>query len=133
MAQNDGTTSPDRAWQTLAEFSLTGEPGGESQAVEGVTQAVRDLHLPSAQLERLKAIVADAALNAMQRCNTLHQPGARVSIRVLVSNANRVSRRWTRGWGFFLIERAMDDAHAAGGRACYLIEVFLYLEGNRGG
>jgi len=133
MAQNDGTTSPDRAWQTLAEFSLTGEPGGESQAVEGVTQAIHDLHLPSAQLERLKAIVAEAALNAMRRCNALHPAGPLVFIRVLASQASAVGRQLNHGWGFFLIERAMNDARTMGDKACYLIEVFLYLEGNRGG
>ncbi len=133
MAHNDVTTSHDRAWRTLAEFTLTGEPGSESQAVEGVTQAVHDLHLPSAQLERLKAIVAEAALNAMRRCNALHPAGALVFIRVLASNTNGVSRQWTQGWGFFLIERAMNDARTMGDKACYLIEVYLYLEGNRGG
>ncbi|MGH2591931.1 MAG: hypothetical protein ACRDGG_00275 [Anaerolineae bacterium] len=126
MAHNDATTSHDRAWQTLAEFTLTGEPGSESLAVAGVVQAVHDLHLPSAQLERLKAIVAEAVLNATRRCNDLSQPGASVAIHVRASNANVTSRQ---GWGFFLIERAINDARTMGGRACYLIEVFLYLEG----
>jgi len=130
MAHNDVTTSHDRAWQTLAEFTVTGESGSESLAAEGVVQAVRDLHLPSAQLERLKAIVAEAARNAMRRCNDLSQPGASVAIRVLTSNANVTGRQ---GWGFFLIERAINDARTTRGRACYLIEVFLYLEGDRGG
>ncbi len=129
MAQNDVTTSHDRAWQTLAEFTLTGEPGSESLAVEGVVQAVRDLHLPSAHLERLKAIVAEAALNAMQRCNTIPQSGALISIRVLASRANAVGQQ---GWGFFLIERALNDARTRQDRSCRLIEVFLYLEGDRG-
>ena len=133
MAHNDVTTSHDRAWRTLAEFTVTGEPGSESLAVDGVVQAVRDLHLPSAQLERLKAIVAEAARHAIQRCGTMHQPGARVSIRVLASSTHVVSRRWTRGWGFFLIERAANDAHTMRGTVGYLIEVFLYLEGDRGG
>jgi len=117
----------------LAEFTLTGEPGGESLAAEGVIQAVRDLHLPSAQLERLKAIVAEAARNAMQRCSTISQPGVGVSIRVLASNSNGVTWQGTQGWGFFLIERATNDARTIRGRTCYLIEVFLYLEGARGG
>ena len=133
MAQNDVTTSHDGAWQTLAEFSVTGEPGSESLPAEGISQAVRGLHLPSAQLERLKAFVAEAARNAMQRCSTIPQSGAVVSIRVLASNANGLSRQSTLGWGFFLIERAINDARATSGRACYLIEVFLYLEGDRGG
>ncbi len=129
--QNDGTTSHDRVWQTLAEFTLTGEPGSESQAVEGVIQAVRDLRLPSAQLERLKVSVTEAALNAAQRCNTARQFGALVSIRVLASNTTGVSRQWTQGWGFFLIEGARNNARTMGDKACYLIEVFLYLEGDR--
>ena len=42
-----------------SDFALPSEPGNEWEAMELVAEAVRDLSLPPACLERLKTAVAD--------------------------------------------------------------------------
>lgn len=149
-----GRTADDHRWQTLIEFDLPREPGGDRLAVERVAEAVQRLNWPAAPLGRLKVALAKATRDAMER-NHFHGSGAPLIIRVLIpesggettqeadpaSNepgqaqssetaAQHISRPPSRGWGFFLIEKALPDSGRAGRN---LIELFLYLEGEEHG
>jgi serine phosphatase RsbU (regulator of sigma subunit)/anti-sigma regulatory factor (Ser/Thr protein kinase) len=141
----------------LAEFELESAPGNEREAMERVASAVAGLGLQAARVERLKTAVGEATMNAMEHGNE-YRPDRPVSIRVLRS-ADRVrvqvtdhgggkevaereapdleakleGRQEPRGWGLFLIEKMVDEAHVtsdAGGRT---LELALRLKGDEDG
>lgn len=151
------STPAQSAWQTLAEFTLPSELNSERLALEQVSEAVQGLNLPLAHLIRLKTAVAEATLNAIEHGNR-SQPDVPVVIRVLVSGqtllvrvtdqgqggaiikptapnlaAKLDGRQSLRGWGFFLIEKLMDELRISGDEAHHTIELFLYLEGGQDG
>lgn len=144
----------DPRWQTLAEFTLPNEPGSEHLAVQQVAAAVRGLYLPSARLKRLKATLAQAVLNIREH-ETKNRPDWPVSIRVLALGARaamavpetdqeqagpmsepeipdpetRLTDQPSRGgWGFFLIDKRVDELGVTGDRPHHILELFLYLE-----
>ena len=142
---------PDRTWQILAEFNLPGQSGADRLARDYVATAVQPLNLSPADLERLKTAVAEAVLNAIEHGNR-YRSELSVSIRLRVSDkvvavqitdhgdapipdsetpdlTTKVSEQESfRGWGFFLIERMMDDVQITGEGTHHRIELFLYLE-----
>jgi anti-sigma regulatory factor (Ser/Thr protein kinase) len=143
------------AWQTLAEFTLPSELSSEYLALQKVIEAVKDLTLSPTRLERLKTAVAEATLNAIEHGNR-GRYDLPVVIRVLVAGqtllvrvtdqgqggsivkpeapnlaAKLVGRQPLRGWGFFLIEKLMDEYRITTNEAHHTIELFLYLEGGK--
>jgi hypothetical protein len=146
-------TAHEHTWQTLIEFSLAREPGSERLAVDRVVEAVQRLNLPAAHLGQLELTLARATLNAMERS---HRYGseAPLVIRVLIpengpaireadqagsgptrhqapdGEIQQVGRPSSRGWGFFLIEKAVPDSGGGGGP---VLELFLYPEGEKHG
>ena len=109
------------------------------------------LKLSPTDLERLKTAVAEATLNAIEHGNR-YQPDLPVTIRVLASAkaitvsitdqgkgpipdphspdlaAKVAGQEAPRGWGFFLIEKMVDEFRITAGEAHHTIELFLYLE-----
>jgi serine phosphatase RsbU (regulator of sigma subunit)/anti-sigma regulatory factor (Ser/Thr protein kinase) len=141
----------------LDEFDLPSEPGNERRAIERVEQAVHDLGIDAARLERLKTAVGEATMNAMEHGNE-YRPDRPVSIRVLrdadslrvqVSDrgtaaelpaqeapdleAKLAGRQRPRGWGLFLIEEMVDEAHVTGGAGAHTLELVLRLTGGDDG
>jgi anti-sigma regulatory factor (Ser/Thr protein kinase) len=141
----------------LAEFELPSEPGNEREAMRRVESAVADLGLDSARVERLKTAVAEATMNAMEHGNE-YRPDRSVSIRVLRSagtlrvqvsdhggggelppheapdlEAKLEGRQRPRGWGLFLIESMVDEAHVTSGTDGHTLELALRLEGEDDG
>jgi anti-sigma regulatory factor (Ser/Thr protein kinase) len=122
-----------------------------------VESAIAGLGLQPARVERLKTAVGEATMNAMEHGNE-YRPDLPVSIRVLHSGdrlrvqvtdrggpeelpepeapdleAKLEGRQTTRGWGLFLIEKMVDEAHVtseAGGRT---VELALRLKGDADG
>jgi serine/threonine-protein kinase RsbW len=150
---NDSTyPSQTPVWQTLAEFILPSQLDSERQARAQIAEVVHPLKLPEAHLERLKTAVTEATLNAIEHGNR-YRPDTPVIIRVQISEqALRVSitdqgggpipspeppnleaklsgRQGPRGWGFFLIEKMVDNLQISEDEAHHSIELFLYLEG----
>ena len=148
-------STPAPAWQTLAEFTLPSQPGYDRQARTCVAEAVRQLDLPVAHLERLKTAVAEATLYAIEH-SAQYRSDLPVVIRVLISDktlptqiigqgngssisspetpdlaAGLANQQASRGWGFFLIKRMRDDLRIIGAEAHHTIELFLYLEGGK--
>ncbi len=142
-------------WHTLVQFDLPSQPGSENQARAQVTEVVRSLNLTGTHLERLKTAVTEATLNAIEHGNR-SRPDIPVTIRVLVSEKNLLVRitgggsdplpppekpdlaaqltgqQPPRGWGFFLIEKAVDELRVQHDGTHHTIELFLYREeGNR--
>ncbi len=152
MAVSQSTQEP--VWQTLAEFALPSQPDSDRQARAQVGEVVRPLSLPAAYLERLKIAVAEATLSAIEHGNR-YQSDLPVVIRVLVSEkslpvriadqdgypipppekpnlaAKLAGQQPPRSWGFFLIEKTVDDLRMMGDEAHHTIELFLYFEGGK--
>jgi serine phosphatase RsbU (regulator of sigma subunit)/anti-sigma regulatory factor (Ser/Thr protein kinase) len=137
----------------LADFDLPSEPGNERQAMELVSQAVADVGLGPARLERLKTAVAEATMNAMEYGNE-YRSDRPVSIRVVHSEdrlrvqvtdqggggelaeaeapdleAKLEGRQKPRGWGLFLIEEMVDEARVTSEGGGRTVELVLRLEG----
>lgn len=146
-----GGTAHQHTWQTLIEFDLSTEPGGERLAADRVAEAVQRLNWSAAPLGRLKLALVQATRNAMERSH-LNGSRAPLVIRVLIPendpatreadrannepthlqaserDAQQAGRPPSRGWGFFLIEKAVPDS---GGAGWHLLELFLYPGGKR--
>lgn len=157
MSQNEAsaqTNLPESEWRTLAEFRLPSVEGNERKAVELLADAVERLNIPADRLERLKTAVAEATMNATEHGNR-YRPDLPVSIRVMVSGqsmavqitdygeggpmerpdqpdieAKLSGAQSTRGWGFFLIEKMVDEVKINEDHAHHTILLYLYLEGN---
>ncbi|MFQ5595445.1 MAG: ATP-binding protein [Anaerolineae bacterium] len=144
----------DGAWRTLAEFTVPSEPGNERLAMEKVTEAVQELNLPKARLERLKTAVAEATMNAIEHGHD-YQPELLVSIRLLTSGtalsvqitdqggsqpipepetpdlaAKLAGQQTPRGWGLFLIDKMVDEMNVTSDETHHTVELILYLEGD---
>lgn len=133
-------------WQMLIEFDLSTEPGSEHVAAERVAGAMQKLNWPAAHLEQLKLALAQAARKAMETSRR-YDSEASLVIRVLFPEnepaprdagpahaestrpkvadrqAQPVGQPPSRGWSFFLIEKALPET---GGVGQHLLEVFLY-------
>ena len=143
----------EHSWQILVEFKLPSSPGNEREAAERVAEAVACLNLPPARLERLKTAVAEAAMNAAEHGNQ-NQPQLPVSICVMADDtamtvkisdcraggefsippdpdieAKMQGEQTTRGWGFFLIQKLVDEVRVSSEPTGNTIQLFLYLEG----
>jgi serine phosphatase RsbU (regulator of sigma subunit)/anti-sigma regulatory factor (Ser/Thr protein kinase) len=143
--------------RVLAEFDLPSAQGNEREAMARVEQAVAGTGLEPARLERLKTAVAEATMNAMEHGNE-YRPDRPVTIRVLRSAdslrvqvsdhggagdfaapetpdlaAKLEGRQRPRGWGLFLIEKMVDEAHATSGTDGHMLELTMRLEGDEDG
>jgi hypothetical protein len=142
-------TAHQHTWQTLIEFDLSTEPGSERLAVVRVVEAVQRLNWSAMHLEQLKLALAQAARKAMES-SCRYDSEAPLAIRVLIPDddpatgeadqasgeptehqvaergAQQVGRPPSRGWSFFLIEKAVPGP---GGAGWHLLELFLYPGG----
>jgi hypothetical protein len=116
------------AWKILAEFSLPNQSGSDRLAGAQVAVALKALSLAAAATERLKNIVAEATLKAVES-GSYPQPGQPVRIRVLILEQTAPGR----GWGFFLIHKMAAQGQSHPEERHYLIELFLYREDDLSG
>jgi anti-sigma regulatory factor (Ser/Thr protein kinase) len=146
---------PRPSWRILTEFTLDRIVGNEREPepMDHIAGAVQELNLLPRRVERLQRAVGEAALNAIQIRSQRGAEGP-VLIRLLVSTSAVARHNSTDGrerskselqapdsgakigghplpggWGFFLVERSVDDAHLKPKKQHHVIEVFLYLEG----
>jgi hypothetical protein len=150
---SDSGSNQDLSWRVISEFSLLADAGSDHSALEFVVNAVKPLPIPMAHVSRLRDAVSDAIVNAIAHIDA-NSCGMRISMRILISTASATCGADGRstdgkdaladtvqklspldlqpacGWGFFLIEKTVgacrrdDDVH-------YMIDIFLYLEGER--
>jgi len=143
--------------RVLAQFELPSEQGNEREAIARVEQAVAELALPAARLERLKTAVAEATMNAIEHGNenvaerpvsvrVLHSPGR---LRVQIADRSQAGElppaevpdleaklaglQRPRGWGLFLIESMVDETRVESGADGHMLELVLHLEGETDG
>jgi hypothetical protein len=130
------------SWQLLLQFVLPGGPSSEQQSVQQISEAVEELCLQPAEVDRIGRAVMEALRQGTRR-ETGDPPHTPVSIRVWVSDMMRgdllrsdsgtrgVGPGRRRGWGFFLVERQADAPEACAGESHHLIELYLYQEQRR--
>ena len=140
--------------RTLAELSISSEPGNERRATEEVARAVRGLGLPERTLERLKTAVAEATMNAMEHGNRyraevpvvieVSASDAELSIKITDEGsgppafhsetpdleAKLEGMQTPRGWGLFLIKNMVDDMNVTGDEHHHTAELVIYLKGD---
>ncbi|MBI3914086.1 MAG: ATP-binding protein [Chloroflexi bacterium] len=139
----------DPQWTTLKEFSLPSERGNERQAMTQVADAVKELGLPAARLEKLKTAVAEATMNALEHGNKFHAD-VPVLIKVLTSpdavavqitdhggeqnipeaetpdlEAKLAGMQTPRGWGLFLIKNLVDEMNVTSDEKHHTVELIL--------
>jgi serine phosphatase RsbU (regulator of sigma subunit)/anti-sigma regulatory factor (Ser/Thr protein kinase) len=142
-------------WRVLSEFVVASEAGNERPAMEQVADAIRDVDLSPAQIERLKTAVAEATMNAIEHGNKF-QADLPVSVRVLESpeelivsitdrggeqpipeahvpdlEAKLAGLQTPRGWGLFLIKNMVDDMRVTADGHHHTVELILHRGGGR--
>jgi hypothetical protein len=105
----------EQAWRAVLTITLESCTGVDQASTTRIAAAVQALDVPPSVVERLQQTVLSAVCRAFQRAIT---QSARVTVltRVMRSQAACPAA----SWGFFLVERASEDA------AHDHIEVFLY-------
>jgi len=152
-----GAMESDDDNRVLMDLQLPSEPGNERQALKKVAEAVQELALPPAQLERVKTATAEATMNAIEHGNH-NDPRVPVGVRALVEGNDLVvritdaggedilarpdapdleakldGRQKPRGWGLFLIESMVDEMDVASDGATRTVELTFHLKGDANG
>jgi anti-sigma regulatory factor (Ser/Thr protein kinase) len=149
--------SEELPWVTLDAFDIPSQPGMERQALEQVVSAIREVNLPTDQVDRLKTAVAEATMNAMEHGNHYR---AETPVRLLVRvSSERLSVSITdlgggeihpdpdqpdleaklaglqspRGWGLFLIKRMVDEMRVFENDQQHTVELIFNLKGGTDG
>lgn len=121
------------SWHILGNFTVRATPGCERRAADQVVRRMRRLSVPPEFVERIRATVAQATLNVVRR-DADQRPATPVGILILIatepSPEGSRPRRKHQGWGFFLISRMSESAHAEPASMEPAIELFLYPEGD---
>jgi anti-sigma regulatory factor (Ser/Thr protein kinase) len=137
--------------RSLAEFTLSSEPGNERLAMLQVADVVGSFGLEPARLERLKTAVAEATMNAMEHGNQ-YRPDLPVAIEVSASDDDILVRitdhgggrlipereapdldaklaglQSPRGWGLFLIKNMVDEMRITGDETHHTVELIVRL------
>ena len=143
----------DSGQSVLAEISIPSATGNERQAMERVSEVVKDLGLEPARLERLKTAVAEATMNAMEHGNQYRED---LPVDILVSitqgrlriaitdhgggqvvapagtpdlDAKLQGLQSPRGWGLFLIKNMVDEMNVISDESHHTLELLFDLKG----
>ena len=143
--------------RTLADFSVSSEPGNERLAMETVAETARGLGFAGENLERLKTAVAEATMNAMEHGNH-YRSELPVELQVLATDRDflvRITDRGSgppptdagdtpdieaklegiqkaRGWGLFLIKSMVDEMNVTGDEGHHTVELVVHLDAEGG-
>lgn len=140
--------------QELDSFRVPSLEGNERLAIDRVAQAVTDLGLDDARLEKLKTAVGETVMNAIEHGNEFNpelEVGVEVSasprlLRVKVSDqgggateipeastpdieAKLAGEQTPRGWGLFLIGEMVDEVNTAHENGHHIVELVMNREG----
>jgi len=138
--------------RVLDEFSLPSELGNERQAMARVIEAVGELNLPTARIERLRTAVVEAVMNAIEHGNQSRKElpvdvavlASAVSLSVRVTDAGDAHAipppeppdveaevdglQPPRGWGLFLIKNMVDDMLVTSDNQRRVVELVFHLK-----
>lgn len=142
------TFSDDPGERTLVSFTVPSVEGNEVMAIAKVSEAIEELELDPAEVERLKTAVGEAVMNAIEHGNEFNPDldvavdvkATQAAVRVRITDngedkvipevetpdleAKLAGDQTPRGWGLFLIEKMVDEVrteHQNGTRTVELI------------
>lgn len=137
----------------LDSFRIPSLEGNERLAIDRVAQAVAQLGLETARLEKLKTAVGETVMNAMEHGNE-YNPELEVAVEVSASDqllrvkvsdqggateipeasmpdleAKLAGEQTPRGWGLFLIGEMVDEVNTAHENGHHIVELVMNREG----
>ncbi len=120
-------------WRLLTEVLVAGEADQRLLVVEQVIETVKAFHLSTSRLDELKTAVTRAVMSEV-KLSTQDSDIHLVLMRVMISQAvsderSNLQECGASGWGFFLIEKMLEEALRRRVAPCHVVELFLYLEG----
>lgn len=142
--------------QPLVAFELRSDLGNERVAADRVAAAVAPLDLPERLVERLRTVVAEAAMNAIEHGNgcrseipvRVHVSASRRAVRVQVTDeggaediaepelpdieAKLAGDQTPRGWGLFLIKAMVDSLQVSSDGEKRTVELVIGLDHDEG-
>lgn len=138
-------------WRTLAEVTLSSEPGKEKVAMTWVASLLEPLNIPKTMMDRIKTAVSEATMNALEHGNR-YQKDIPVNIRVDVApnkiriqvvdqgrgpkspkpelpdlEAKLAGLQSPRGWGLFLIQKMADELIVTTGEGYHQLDLIFNL------
>jgi len=145
--------SPGGPTAQQVEFEVPSAEGNERIALARVSSIVSELGLAPERLRRLETAVAEATMNAMEHGNR-YDADRPVMVRVLTRRdrvvvqvvdqgggtpartpeqhpdleAKLAGLQSPRGWGLFLIENMVDEAHEHVDRSDHVLELVMFLD-----
>jgi serine phosphatase RsbU (regulator of sigma subunit)/anti-sigma regulatory factor (Ser/Thr protein kinase) len=139
--------------ELLAKFSVPSEEGNERIAISKVSEAIGDLGLETARLERLKTAVGETVMNSIEHGNE-NRAEIPVEIEVLATasavmvrvsdqggektipeaempdiEAKLAGEQTPRGWGLFLIGQMVDQINTESHDKTHTVELVMNREG----
>jgi hypothetical protein len=124
-------TNSDSGWHLLVEDTFkrgdlsADQPAGQVEALLG--KALATLSLPAVLLQT----ISTRLVQALAHCNQSNSH-ASLSIRVYIQKIdNRDYQPGGNGWGYFLVERRVNNPNDQTEKPEYLFEIYLYTEGER--
>ncbi|MDP9494700.1 MAG: SpoIIE family protein phosphatase [Actinomycetota bacterium] len=152
-AQDSASAFGDPGPVVLGTFSLRSEEGNERAAIEQVMEAVSELGLEFAQVERLKTAVGETVMNAIEHGNE-NRPELMVDVVVVATDqtvevrvtdhgggkaipevetpdleAKLAGEQTPRGWGLFLIGQMVDDLRTESVDGTHTVELVMNRKG----
>jgi serine phosphatase RsbU (regulator of sigma subunit)/anti-sigma regulatory factor (Ser/Thr protein kinase) len=152
IARAEAPVATDRRDAPLAAFEVASELGNERMAAERVVDAVAALDLPTPTVERLRTVVAEATMNAIEHGNgcrsevpvRLRVEAGPASVRVQVIDqggaeelpepetpdmeAKLAGLQTPRGWGLYLMRAMVDDLEVTSDGEERTVELTIRLD-----
>jgi serine phosphatase RsbU (regulator of sigma subunit)/anti-sigma regulatory factor (Ser/Thr protein kinase) len=151
--RSDANHMLDEGWRVIDTWPIPSAPGNERDAMRHVEKAVRDLGLPERRIERLKTVVAEATMNAMEHGNhyqenvpvevTVMSSARQVAVRIRDTGggaplptqpqtpdleAKLAEEQTPRGWGLFLIRNLVDEMRVSSDEHHHTVELIMSRE-----
>jgi anti-sigma regulatory factor (Ser/Thr protein kinase) len=139
--------------EVLARFSVPSEEGNERIAISKVTEAVGELGMEEARLERLMTAVGETVMNAIEHGNDnraeipveveVEATAATVIVRISDQGGEKTipetevpdieaklaGEQTPRGWGLFLIGQMVDEIRTESHDKIHTVELVMNREG----
>jgi len=127
----------DPTWYPLAELSLDALVLDAERiadfTAEPLIHAMQALSLPPEYLKRIEGTITEAIKGVERPLNHCEQ---RSPVRIclfckkeLMDSVQQSGDQMNGGWGYYLIERNRDLLNGRCKKLCYMLEVYLYNEG----
>jgi hypothetical protein len=117
QSRRNETAMMEQVWRVLVEATQPNRAGGERALLEHLIAAVAELHLPLAFQERMAFAVTES-LGRAREPNKQLAASVTLAVHVLQPEGGQPDR----SWGFFLIEKRVEDTLDR------RVDVLLYLE-----